>query len=139
MNDRKHEYRAIVTTPFTRLGLRFDGDVLTGIIAALLAQVEAGWRPLPLPPEASVGLFEHRDGQQVIDARTLARAQFLLTLEDIDLVIVHHVQGCCRRRWHPGTVSTGQRVFDLGLDHIVHAIRDRPHAFTDLGMASETA
>jgi hypothetical protein len=41
-------------------------------IAALLAQVEAGWRPLPLPPEASVGLFEHRDGGGAVPSARMA-------------------------------------------------------------------
>ena len=56
---------------------------------------------------------------------------------DVDLVVMHGVQGRRSRRGHPRGGRAGLGLTDLLLDHVGHQLRHRPHALADLGPAGE--
>ena len=59
------------------------------------------------------------------------------TAHDVDLVVVHRVQGGRGRRGHPRGGGAGAGLADLLLDHVGHQLGHGPHALADLGLAGE--
>ena len=57
----------------------------------------------------------------------------------VDLVVVQGMQRRGGGRGHPGGVRTGQRMRDLGLEHVRHEIRHRPHPLADLRVSGQAA
>ena len=78
-----------------------------------------------------------RDGQQFGAGGALLAGQLFLDLANVDLVVVHGVQGGTRRRRHPRGGGAGLRLGDLLLDHLGHQIGHGPHALTDLGASGQ--
>ena len=69
----------------------------------------------------------------------MAGSEFLLHFANIDSVIVHRVQGCCRWRWYPGAIRPSLGMSLFGVHHLFHFIWLGPHSLADLRLARKSA
>ena len=83
-------------------------------------------------------LRRQRNGQQRLQAHALPTGEFLLHSLDVDIVVVHGVQGGGGGRGYPGGGGAGAGLCDLLLHHGRHQISHRPHPLADLCSAGES-
>ncbi len=65
------------------------------------------------------------------------KADLLLHIKHIDLMVVQSVQSRTSRRWHPSGGCTRFRVANFLFQHFSHQVRHGPNAFADLCFASQ--
>ena len=85
-----------------------------------------------------VGPCGDGNGEDVVEARTLAALDLLLHGLHVHLVIMRGMQRGGGGRRHPRRVRTRLRMGELDRQHDRHVVRDRPHALADLRVARQS-